>query len=128
MHASSGLITAINNIRLTTPLCRANRASAPSSSHPTLSTQATDNVPLNGPPPYPLPRQLTSSLYPPGFTTVLPSVCSPAASGAPPQSGHTTNDYNKRVKSRRAEAKNMKSMNEKKMLRSRMLASYRGIY
>lgn len=36
-----------------------------------------------------LPRQLTSSLYPPGFTTVLPSVCSPSASGARPQSGHT---------------------------------------
>lgn len=96
MCASSGLITTINNIRLPTPdsnhLCRPHRASVPLSSHLASITQATDNVPLNGPPSYPLPRQLTSSLYPPGFTTVLPSVCSPTASGAQSQLGHTAND------------------------------------
>lgn len=61
-------------------------------SHPSPSIQAADNVPLNGPPSYVLPRQLTSSLYPPGFTTVLPSVCSPAASRARPHSGHTAHN------------------------------------
>lgn len=94
-HCATFPAVKIKKIRLTFDshhLCRPRRAPTPHSTYPAPSTKATDNVPLNGPPPYPLPRQLTSSLYPPGFTTVLPSVCSPAASGARPQSDHTVND------------------------------------
>ena len=79
---------------------------------------------------YPLPRQLTSSLYPPGFTTALPSVCSPAASGARPQSGHTANDsQGERVRSRRSRRKKNAKMRREWMRKggSRMAAVKYGV-
>lgn len=43
-----------------------------------ISINPISKVPLNAPSPYLWPRQLTSLRFPPGFTTVLPSVCTPA--------------------------------------------------